>query len=167
MSELFAQPYNIDATGFYFDSVESYQRQAGALRDRFNQPVEEFEIQFIDGEEIDAALFDALSVTQANLERYFEAVDTWEDYEKLRVVIAVGECCCDFGPDSKPDDFDVDIYEMDSLEELARHYVEEGLFGDIPENIRNYLDMEAIAYDLSMDHGETDIAGRHYIYRCG
>lgn len=167
MTTLFAQPYNPEAEGFYFNSVESYERQAEGLTDSFNQPVEEFEIQLIDGEEIDAALFDALNVTQTSLEQYFEAVDNWKEYEKVNVIIAVGECGCTFEHDSSPDDFDVDVYEMDSLKELAEEFVQEGLFGDIPENIRHYLDMDAIADDLSMDYGETDIAGRHYIYRCG
>lgn len=167
MSELFAQPYNIDAAGFSFDNLESYERQVEGLRDKFGQPVEEFEIQFIDGESIDAALFEALGVTQAGIEQYFEAVDNWGKHEKVNVIIACGECGYTFGPDSSPDDFDVTVYEMDSLKDLAEDFVNEGLFGEIPENIRGYLDMQAIARDLGMDYSEITIAGRHYIYRCG
>ena len=49
----------------------------------------------------------------------------------------------ELGTDS-PNDFDMYIYEMDSLRDLAIEFVEEGLFGDIPKNIQSYLD-----YDIS------------------
>ncbi len=55
---------------------------------------------------------------------------------------------------------------MDSLQDLAESFIEEGLFGDIPDNIRPYLDMDAIARDLGIDYTETSIAGQHYVYRC-
>ncbi len=52
------------------------------------------------------------------------------------------------------------------MQELAQQFVEEGLFGEIPEKIQHYLDYDAIARDLSMDYSEITIAGTHYIYRC-
>lgn len=54
---------------------------------------------------------------------------------------------------------------MDSMKELAHQFVDEGLFGDIPEHLANYIDMDAIAYDLSMDYTETEVAGERLIYR--
>ena len=54
MTTLYAQPYNIDATGFYFDSAEDYDAKAKGNFDRYGQFVEEYEIQFIDGEAIDS-----------------------------------------------------------------------------------------------------------------
>lgn len=48
-----------------------------------------------------------------------------------------------------------------------RHtYARFRLFGTIPENIRYYLDLDAIARDLAMDYSETTIAGKNYIFRC-
>jgi antirestriction protein len=61
---------------------------------------------------------------------------------------------------------DVDVYEMDSLRDLAQHFVEEGLFGDIPERLQYYIDYDAIARDLSADYSEVRIAGKTLIYRC-
>ena len=43
------------------------------------------------------------------------------------------------------------LYGADSLVDLAYEFVEEGLFGDIPESIANYIDYEAIARDLGYD----------------
>ncbi len=59
MTKLHATPYNIDAAGFYFDSLEDYQTKTENHLDRFGNLVEEFEIQFIDGD--DSELFDACS----------------------------------------------------------------------------------------------------------
>ncbi len=50
MTTLFAQPYDTSAQGFYFDSADAYDARTTLLRNASGQPVEEFEIQFIDGE---------------------------------------------------------------------------------------------------------------------
>jgi antirestriction protein len=81
--------------------------------------------------------------------------------------IAVGQAGYNFDLGKEnPDQFDVDLYELDSLKDLAMQFVEEGLFGEIPENIQNYLDYDAIARDLGMDYSEITLAGTNYIYRC-
>ena len=130
--------------------------------------MEEFEIQYIDGEEaLDAALAEAWSLSQACLRRFFEAVDEWEYHEKVRFIIARRQGIA-FDPENDDlDMLDVDIYGVDSLRDLAIDFVEEGMFGDIPEPVRSYIDYDAIARDLSMDYAETVIAGERVIYRCG
>lgn len=60
----------------------------------------------------------------------------------------------------------MDVYQLDSLKELAEQFVDEGLFGEIPTSIQNYLDYDAIARDLGMDYAETTVAGERLIYRC-
>ena len=166
MTTLHAQPYDLAASGFYFDSAESYAAQAATLRNDYGQRVEEFEIQFIDGETLDAQLFAALSVNQANLGAFFEAVAAWDDDQKIKTIIAVGELGYrfDLGRDD-PDRFDIDLYQVDSLRDLAVQFVDEGLFGEIPKAIENYLDYDAIARDLSMDYGAVTIDGTRYAYR--
>ena len=78
MTQLFAQPYDLAAEGFYFDTAEDYSTKAKPLRNDYGEPVEEFEIQFIDGESIDCDLANAISLNQANFARFFEIVDEWE-----------------------------------------------------------------------------------------
>ena len=167
MTTLYAQPYDITATGFFFETTEKYQEKSVKLRNSAGWPVEEFELQFIDGAGIDAKLFEALGVNQCNFPQFLEAVDGWNEDEKIKVIIAVGEVGYNFnlGTDT-PDQFEIDLYATDSLKELAEQFVEEGLFGDIPERIRNYLDYDAIARDLGMDYSETTIDGKRYVYRC-
>ncbi len=164
--QLHAQPYDLSATGFYFEAHEEYIEKASALRNDHGDRVEEFEIQFIDGNAIDGALADAIDLSQANLKTYFAAIEAWDDHDKTRVIIAVGECGYDFDTDTQPGDFDVDIYHLNSLRELAEQFVEDGLFGDIPERLAPYLDYHAIARDLGHDYSETEIGGQRLIYRC-
>lgn len=167
MSLFHAQPYDLSATGFYFEDQESFEKKIKSIRNDYGQPVEEFELQFIDGEAIDCALARAWGIDQANISAFMEVAESWEEDEKLRFIIAVGECGYSFDPDSiDPDIFEVDIYEDMSLRELAEHFVEEGLYGPIPETIAYYLDYEAIANDLGVEYTETEIAGRRLTYAC-
>lgn len=159
MTKLFSNPYNIDFNGFYFGTVEEYNEKSAKI------PTEEYEIEFIDGEEIDCALFKALKIHQGNFGTYLGACDDWTEDQKRRVIIS---CYHGYGFDfdkNNPDDIEAEIYEVDSMKDLAEQFVEEGLFGEIPENIRYYLDYDLIARDLEADYSAATIAGTRFIYR--
>ncbi|MGH1416954.1 MAG: antirestriction protein ArdA [Pelagimonas sp.] len=166
MTQLHAQPYDLAASGFYFETAEEYTEKAAKLRNDYGDPVEEFEIQFIDGERIDCALAAAIGLYQSNITQFFKAVEDWDDDQKTRVILAVAECGYDFTADTQPDDFDLEIYPVETLRELAEQFVEEGLFGDIPERLQFYIDYDAIARDLGMDYAEAEVAGTRLIYHC-
>jgi hypothetical protein len=162
---LHAQPYDITAAGFYFSTAEEIDEKVSKLTNGFGDPVEEFEIQFIDGEQIDCELAKAIDLNQGNFRDYLSCIEAWEDWQKILVVIAVGECGYDFDPDVDPDHHGIDIYYVGSMKELAEQFVEEGLYGDIPESLQFYIDYDAIAYDLGMEYSEIAIAGDTLIYR--
>lgn len=167
MTQLFAQPYDIAARGFYFESIEEYQHKAAEALNDYGDPVEEFEIQFIDGERIDANLAKAFGLNQSNVHHFLEAAEEWQKYQKFTFIIAVGECGYSFDPESDDvDDLDVDIFEVSSLRELAEQFIDESLFGEIPEPLQFYIDYDAIARDLGMDHSSIEIAGTLLVYRC-
>ena len=162
----YAQPYSLCASGFYFETHLEFAERSTALRDDYGQTVEEFEIQFIDGQAIDAELFRALGINQGNIGRFIERAEEWEEHQKRLLVIAAGELGERIDLDSvDPDDFDIDIYEGLTMRELAEQFVDEGLFGDIPEHLAGYIDYEAIARDLAMDYAQCEIAGASLIYR--
>lgn len=168
MTLFFAMPYDVSACGFYFEDEADLHEKIGKIRNAYGDSVEEFEIQFIDGEAIDCAFAESWGINQANITAFMEAVEAWDDDQKIRFIIAVGECGYDFEPASvDADDFDIDIYAEDSMKELAEQFVDEGLFGEIPHHLAHYIDYDAIARDLSMDYTETEIAGQRLIYRCG
>lgn len=162
---LYAQPYDITASGFYFKSADQFEFDAVACVNDYGDQVEEFEIQFIDGEGIDYELAKAIGINQANITQFFDCVEKWNEDEKRIVIIALGDCGYKFDPDMSPDDYDIDIYNVESLNELAEQFVEEGLFGDIPKALENYIDYDAIARDLGFDYVETEIAGQRLVYR--
>lgn len=164
MTQLHAQPYDLAAAGFYFETLEEYQTKANALRNDYGDPVEEFEIQFIDGEQIDCELAKAIDINQGNFRDYLECVEGWEDWQKTNVIIAVGECGYNFDAQVDPDHHGIDIYYVGSLRELAEQFVEEGFYGDIPESLQYYIDYDAIAHDLGMEYSELTVAGEHLIY---
>ena len=167
MIELYAQSYDGSAKGFYFKSENEYAVKAKMNRNEFGEPVEEYEIQFIDGETIDCALAKAWGLYQSNFAAFLAKAEEWEDWQKINYIIAVGECgeCHDRVVDD-PDQVDLTVYECDTMKELAEQFVEEGLFGDIPNHFECYIDYDAIARDLSVDYSEITIAGTNYIFHC-
>jgi antirestriction protein len=166
-TRFYAQPYDISAGGFFFSDAEDWKAKQKACRNDFGQAVEEFEIQFIDGDDLDCQLFEALSVTQATIEPFIDQLDKWDEDEKKRLIVAVGECGYLFDiTDGDPDQYDVDLYTDMTLSDLAYQFIDEGLFGEIPQPIANYIDHDAIARDLAHDYTEITIAGETCVYRC-
>lgn len=78
--EFYAQPYNPDARGFYFTTEEEFEQKSSECRDAFGYPVEEFEIQFIDGSHEEADLFSACGVNQANIGQFLTIIDEVPDF---------------------------------------------------------------------------------------
>lgn len=166
MTLLYAHPYDLSADGFVFNSTDQYRAKVKALRNHFGDPVEEFEIQFIDGESIDAELAKIYPLNQSNIQEFFNAVEDWEDEQKYRYIILVGEC--GYGHEQvadDPDAIDLDLYELSSMRDLAAQFVGDGYFSDIPAALEPYIDLDAIARDLSIDYADTEIARKTFIYR--
>lgn len=162
---LHAQPYDTSARGFYFKNAGEFKAKIKSIKNAFGEPVEGFEIQFIDGESLDCALAQSIGLNQANFVDFLECVDAWEDWQKINVIIATSELGYAFDPHDDPDHYGIDVYWMRSMRELAEEFVAEGLMGDIPEHLQFYIDYDAIARDLAVDYSEIVIAGEYLIYR--
>jgi hypothetical protein len=83
----FAQPYSLDANGFYFTDLDDYEAKAAAIKDRYGNPVEEFEIMYIDGD--DGSLFGDCGINQVNLSVWFDEVSILDDHEKAEMFYLV------------------------------------------------------------------------------
>lgn len=165
--KLYAQPYDISATGFYFKTAEEYAGLSAKAENDYGQVVEEFEIQFIDGNRIDCALATAWNLSQVNFAAFLDAVEEWEEDRKRRYIIAVSECGSSHNDAlNDPSEPDIEIYEVNSLRDLAEQFVDEGVYGPIPESLQFYIDYDTIALDLAMDFSEIEIAGEWVIYAC-
>ncbi|MDF1848269.1 MAG: antirestriction protein ArdA [Parvibaculaceae bacterium] len=157
-----ATPYDISAAGFYFNTYDEYQNQSASHRNEHGALVEEYEIQFIDGE--NSRLFSALSVCQANLKDWFEHFETLEGEDAIKAFYLAEEQC--YLIDDILDRLD-DVYLFEgSALEYAENYLEDtGLLDQIPENLRFYFDTESFARDLLLggDITELEINGTAYI----
>lgn len=156
----YAQPYSLDATGFFFTSLEDYKEKAEALRDHFGNAVEEFEIMFIDGD--DSQLFSACGINQANMATWFDDVAVLDEKEKAALFYLVS--VVGYSLSDAMDKIDeVCLYEGD-LEDAAEELFNECYAHTIPENLRFYIDYKAFARDCEMggDMAEFDYDGTTY-----
>lgn len=157
MSTFFAQPYSLDAVGFYFDTLEAYTEKSECLLDSFGNPVEEFELQFIDGD--DCELFSACGINQGNLHTWFETIIDLSDQEKtalfyLRSVLG-------YNLENALDKLeDVNLSEG-NLKDVAGTLFDEFYLNDVPESVRAYIDYEKYARDCELggDLCEFDFNG--------
>ena len=159
---LYAQPYSPDAQGFYFSSLEEYETLSAQCRDRFGHPVEQFEIQYIDGD--DSELFAAAGINQCNLETWFSEVEVLDDHAKA----ALFYLCSDLGytlDSALPKLDEVCLFEG-PLIEAATELFDECYAHEIPENLRNYIDYEAFARDCRLGGDMTEYEYQGHLWTC-
>lgn len=156
----FAQPYNLDAHGFYFRTFEDYERKAESLRDRYGNPVEEFEIQFIDGD--DGALFDACGINQSNLSTWFDDIEGRDEHEKVALYFLTG--VLGYALDAALDKMDDVMLFHGDAQEAAEELFDDCYAREIPDHLRCYFDIEKFARDLEIggDFAEFDYDGATY-----
>ena len=146
MATLYAQPYSIEHTGFYFDSTEAFESNMEQLN---NRGCAEVEIQFIDGDAHHPSLFRSASIDQSTITLWFDELEdlATSDATRLCFLLDLGlslddaltrynEVCLHYG----------------TARDYAQELIEETT--EIPENLRYYIDYKAIARDMCIN-GET------------
>ncbi|MBC3936732.1 antirestriction protein ArdA [Undibacterium sp. CY7W] len=157
MSTFFAQPYSLDAVGFYFDTLEAYTEKSESLLDAFGNPVEEFEIQFIDGD--DCELFSACGINQGNLHTWFDDIADLSDQEKTALFYLLN--VLGYKLKNALDKLDEVNLSEGNLRDVAETLFDEFYLNDVPESVRAYIDYEKYARDceLAGDLCEFDFNG--------
>lgn len=162
MIKLYANPYAFDASGFYFSDMDEFTAEYEA-----HLPVEEYSIEFIDGDDDERRLFDAVKPS-GNPAEFFDALDhlSGNPAEFLDAIDQLsgneidGYCYlrdCGYDHDrALRKAGEVCIFEG-SAEDYAAQCVDDGLFGDIPKAIASYIDYAAIANDLQCGSDITEI----------
>lgn len=149
MTTLYANPYDIDAEGFFFENFEQYQQKAAANTNRFGNPVEEYEIQYIDGDDAETDYAQVCSPYQANLEEWFEYLDIYcgmDDHEQQAFIYLVD--VVGYTPAKALENYEsVNVFKG-SKGDYAYELVE-GCYG-LPEFAKAYFDYDAFARDLEM-----------------
>jgi hypothetical protein len=76
--EFYADPESRAFVGFSFDSPEEYDEKYARYFKKYR--TEEYDIQFINGTNEEAAIANAARVSQGNLHKFFEIMDSMEAY---------------------------------------------------------------------------------------
>ena len=157
-----ATPYDISATGFYFSNYEEYTEKAAAHKNEYGDPVEEFEIQFIDGE--NHQLFNALSVNQATLKEWFDDFEDLDFEDEVKAIYLAEYLSCSSSEILGHMD-DVNLFEGSALEYAEQFIEDTGMLDEMPENLRYYFDTKAFARDMVLggDVSEVEINGTNYV----
>lgn len=159
---LYAQPYNTDATGFYFSSFEEYTEKQAACRDSFGQIVEEFEIQHIDGADDFARI---VKPDQCNLDEWFEQAEQFDDLSRDEqtaftwLVDYVGMDADEAFAKAE----DVTIF-TGTREEYAQELVDDCF--DLQRkmgNLARYFDYDAFGRDLELGGDIVEISPRTWV----
>ena len=158
----YAQPYSLDAIGFYFDTLEDYNEKAASLKDRWGNLVEEFEIQYVDGD--DSELFNSISISQSNMARWFDDVEPLNENEKAALYYLVS--VVGYNLSSALDKIDeVTLYDG-RLEDAAEELFDECYAHEIPENLRNYIDYKSFARDCELGGDMCEFNYNGSTYTC-
>ena len=151
VTRLYANPYNTQVNGFYFESIPEFQ---AGMRKLKRQGAEEVEIDFIDGSPEDTDLFPALHINQGNLEVWFEQIEPLTTLEKagLYALASNGETDLEEMIGKVQEDNPI-VFEG-TVKDYAEDYV-----GDVGiENITNpefYFDFDGFGRDLQLN-GDID-----------
>ncbi len=163
MTKLHATPYDTTAIGFYFSSYEEYLEESATHTNDYGQVVEEYEMQFIDGELYQ--LFEACNIDQCLIKHWFEDIETLSSEDQIEVFYR----CKMMGEDSlKACDKLQDgggIYEQ-SLEEYCYDFIEEsGIIDLIPDRFQNYFNYDQYIYDMKLEGNmeEFNYRGKTYV----
>jgi hypothetical protein len=153
MIKLHAQPYDLDASGFYFETAEEYETKQAANFNRYGQHVEEYEIQIIDGNDDVFTFNKIIPVEQCNLEEWFEAIEEFEGFDDdKKIAIAylmdiIGKSYADALEAAEG----VYIHEG-TKEDYAYDFIQEtGALDSLPESLRGYFDYDGLAQDLEIN----------------
>lgn len=154
---IYANPYSYNATGFYFESIEDYNDKYEKNFEKYH--CEEYEFDFIDGDEILEILFTTLGNCQVMkiLELYEDGeIDCVHKARQLEVCMNV----LGMDIDDALNNYE-DIY---LFEGTKRDYAYDSFpWHDIPEYLHSYVDIEQYVTDLECGGDITDL-GNGYIY---
>jgi antirestriction protein len=149
MTEFHAQPYSLDHTGFYFNSIESFE---AGMKHLNSKGCEEVEIQVIDGESHLVSLAAEASIHQGNVHDWYEELEDLDEAAATQIMFLL-----DLGydiADALGRYEDVCLFEgkaSDYTYDLINETTE------IPESLRYYIDYDAIARDMKINGEITEI----------
>jgi len=162
INQYHATAYDISATGFYFKTYEEYAEKASTYKNQYGDPVEEYEIQHVAGDNYQ--LFNALGINQANLDIWFSDFEGMSRDDEAKAIYLAEYTGYDISEVIDRLD-EITLFQGTALEYAAEYIEDTGLLNDMPENLRYYFDTEAFARDMVLggDITEVEINNTDYI----
>ena len=149
MTEFFAQPYSVEHTGFYFNSIEVFETGMEQLN---KKGCEEVEIQFIDGSDHLVQLANAANIHQGNVPLWYEELEDLDAAEATQLNFLLD---CGYNLDDAMKRYEEVCLHEGTVEDYAYDLIDETT--EIPENLRYYIDYKAIARDMQINGEITKI----------
>lgn len=156
MTELFANPYDTSVTGFHFTSNEEYQDKSSKLINDYGHPIEEFEIEFIEGDL--SELFSVCNITQCTLDLWFDDIESLTEPEQTEIYYRcdqLGEATQQALNNINSDGY---IFSGSALDYALEYINDLGIIDCIPESIQRYFNHEAYARDLELNGCITEFS---------
>lgn len=158
--QLYANPYDTSASGFYFGSAEEFEEE---FQKRL--PVEEYEIDFIDGTSEEAAMFKVANISAANLDEWFDGMDRLEGYEMPAAYFLLSNGQVSSFSDAVEKAGELSFSEGD-VKAYAESYIDDmgGPAKLGKETLEMYFDYDAFARDMELngDVVEFEFGGTTY-----
>jgi Antirestriction protein (ArdA) len=161
-TQLHATPYNRDAAGFYFTDMAEYQSLVNKQFDRFKNRVEEFEINYIDGD--DGELFAVCGIDQTNIETWFNDIQDLDDFDKTNLYYL--NAVAGYTLEQALDKIDEPNIQYQPLIDAVTELFDDCFLPDIPENIRFYIDYEKFARDCQLSGDLVKFEYQNRTYTC-
>jgi antirestriction protein len=165
--QLYANPYTPDAGGFYFESMEEFEKLAAANRTEFGQVVEEYEFEFIEGSEFERRVAVALHDGQFPMAEAFEIIDRFgEENHAAAILAALGTDGIGVAWDLSylEDNFNWVVLHDGGLRDYAIEVLTEQLRYLGGEHLENYLDFDAYERMLNTSGDVYEIYSEGYAY---
>ena len=153
MAKLYANPYGYGGVGFYFDDAEEFHKKFKEhLHKGSDPPYEEYEIDFIDGDDFEHTIFDALKVSQGDVDRYFELLDELDPDSAPALYVLTEQLGYSFEPALEKLE-DAYVYEG-TAKDYAYEYVDEVGWEGVGDNmIEGNFDYDSFGRDVRIEGG--------------
>jgi len=149
MTEFYAQPYSLEHTGFYFDSIDKFEAGMETLNKR---GCEEVEIQLIDSSDHLVQLASAANIHQGDVSFWYEELEDLDETEATQINFLLD---CGYTLTDAMERYDEVYLHHGTAEDYAYDLIEETT--EIPESLRYYIDYKAIARDMEINGEITEI----------
>ena len=157
MTTLYANPYDINYTGFYFDSSDQFNQKLSQAQ------YEEIEIDYIDGD--NARLFQAAKIHQGNVDLWFDELDQYSDdsHEASAICYLIDTMHLDEAIKRR----DEVILHRGSLADYAFELVSDVYpLDELPDIIKYHIDYDSIARDLERNSEVAEIGHNVWVVNC-